>query len=93
MRERSISLGAVLSRECVGVEGVGDGLWHLWFGPIFLGRLQTKVPFSKGETESEIESSKPLSRPQSVTQLLDLLSPQSRLHRPSTPRRVLSRRS
>jgi putative transposase len=35
-----ITLGDVLSRECVALEPIDDGLWHLWFGPIFLGRLR-----------------------------------------------------
>lgn len=35
-----IGLGTVLHHECVGFEPVDDGVWHLWFGPVFLGRLQ-----------------------------------------------------
>jgi len=38
--EKDISLGSVLAGECVGLEPIDDGLWHLWFGPVFLGRLQ-----------------------------------------------------
>jgi len=34
-----VSLTAVLGSECVGLEPLEDGLWHLWFGPVFLGRL------------------------------------------------------
>jgi hypothetical protein len=33
-------LGSVLRREYVGLEPIDDGLWHLWFGPVFLGRLR-----------------------------------------------------
>lgn len=33
-------IGHVLGGECVGMEPVDDGLWHVWFGPIFLGRLR-----------------------------------------------------
>lgn len=38
--ETSVTLGVVLSRECVGLEPHDDGIWHLWFGPVFLGRLR-----------------------------------------------------
>jgi transposase InsO family protein len=40
VREQVIVLSKVLCRECVGLEPIEDGLWHLWFGPIFLGRLR-----------------------------------------------------
>jgi putative transposase len=40
MQDQSVVLGNVLQRECVGVEPIDDGLWHLWFGPVFLGRLR-----------------------------------------------------
>lgn len=39
MRDTSVSLGNVLGRECIALEPIDDGLWHLWFGPVFLGRL------------------------------------------------------
>jgi transposase InsO family protein len=35
-----IVLSNVLNRECVGLEPIDDGLWHVWFGPVFLGRLK-----------------------------------------------------
>lgn len=35
-----VGLGAVLAEECIGMEPIDDGLWHLWFGPIFLGRVR-----------------------------------------------------
>jgi transposase InsO family protein len=35
-----VVLSAVLQSECVGLEPIDDGLWHIWFGPVFLGRLQ-----------------------------------------------------
>jgi len=35
-----ISMSAVLAGECVGLEPIDDGLWHAWFGPIFLGRVR-----------------------------------------------------
>jgi hypothetical protein len=35
-----VKLGDVLIREGVALEPIDDGLWHLWFGPIFLGRLR-----------------------------------------------------
>lgn len=35
-----VTIGTVLVGECVGVEPVDDGCWHLWFGPIFLGRAR-----------------------------------------------------
>lgn len=40
MKEQSVTLSNVLQRECVGLEPLEDGLWHLWFGPIFLGSLR-----------------------------------------------------
>jgi putative transposase len=40
MKEQSVVLSNVLQRECVGLEALEDGLWHLWFGPIFLGTLR-----------------------------------------------------
>jgi transposase InsO family protein len=40
MRDEHVVLSAVLQRECVGLEPIDDGLWHVWFGPIFLGRLR-----------------------------------------------------
>jgi hypothetical protein len=38
--KQSVTLGVVLRHECVGLEPIDDGVWHLWFGPVFLGRLQ-----------------------------------------------------
>lgn len=35
-----VLVGSVLRRECIGLEPIDDGLWHLWFGPVFLGRLR-----------------------------------------------------
>lgn len=35
-----VSLGSVLAHECVGAEPIDDNLWHLWFGPVLLGRLR-----------------------------------------------------
>lgn len=35
-----VVLSNVLYRECIGLEPVDDGAWHLWFGPVFLGRLR-----------------------------------------------------
>lgn len=55
MRDQSISLGSVLRHECVGLEPVDDGLWHLWFGPVFLGRLQ-----ELGRKKYQLEKSKPV---------------------------------
>jgi len=40
MCDQHVVLSSVLHRECVGLEPIDDGLWHLWFGPVFLGRLQ-----------------------------------------------------
>lgn len=36
----SVSLGSVLQAECIGLEPTDDGVWHLWFGPVFLGKLR-----------------------------------------------------
>lgn len=57
MRDQSVSLGSVLERECVGVEPIADGIWHLWFGPVFLGRL-TEL----GRAKFHLEKNKPVSR-------------------------------
>lgn len=47
-------LGAVLGSECIGLEPIDDGLWHGWFGPVFLGKLRElgarKVHFDKNLT-------------------------------------------
>jgi transposase InsO family protein len=48
-------VGAVLNRECVGMEPVQDGIWHLWFGPVFLGRL-TEL----SRTKYHLEKSRPI---------------------------------
>jgi hypothetical protein len=40
MHDQHVVLSAVLQRECVGLEPIEDGFWHVWFGPIFLGRLR-----------------------------------------------------
>jgi hypothetical protein len=51
MNTQSIGIGLVLRGECVGFEPIDDGVWHVWFGPVFLGRLQylgrKKVSFKK----------------------------------------------
>jgi transposase-like protein len=43
-----LCLGRVLATEAVGAEPIADGLWHLWFGPVYLGELREK---RKGENE------------------------------------------
>lgn len=40
LKDVSVVLGAVLYRECVGLEPIDDGLWHAWFGPVFLGKIR-----------------------------------------------------
>lgn len=35
-----VGIGSVLGDEGVGFEPIEDGLWHAWFGPIFLGQLR-----------------------------------------------------
>jgi transposase InsO family protein len=40
MKDQSVVLSNVLQRECVGLEPLEDGLWQLWFGPVFLGTLR-----------------------------------------------------
>ena len=57
MHEKSISLGAVLQRECVGVEAIADGIWHLWFGPVFLGRI-TEL----GRGKLQLNKNRPLAK-------------------------------
>lgn len=37
---KELTLGSVLGRECVGVEPLDDGHWHLWFGPVLLGSIR-----------------------------------------------------
>jgi hypothetical protein len=41
MKDQSVVLSNVLHRECVGLEPLEDGLWQLWFGPVFLGTLRS----------------------------------------------------
>jgi hypothetical protein len=55
IENKEVTLGSVLGRECVGLEPVQDGLWHLWFGPIFLGRLQ-----ALGRKSFHLEKSRPI---------------------------------
>jgi putative transposase len=38
-----IPVGHVLGGEYIGLEAVDDGLWDVYFGPIWLGRLQEDV--------------------------------------------------
>lgn len=51
LHRAELRLGSVLSHECVGLEPIDDGLWHVWFGPVFLGRArelgQQRVHFDK----------------------------------------------
>jgi transposase InsO family protein len=66
MREQSVVLGNALQRECVGLEPIQDGLWHVWFGPVFLGRLrelgqqkydiQKNVPYKTRKREQSLKS-------------------------------------
>jgi hypothetical protein len=55
MCDQAVILSNVLQRECVGLEPIDDGLWHLWFGPIFLGRLQ-----ELGRKKYNLEKSNPV---------------------------------
>jgi hypothetical protein len=50
-------IGLVLHRECVGLEPIDDGFWHVWFGPVFLGRLR-----ELGRKDYHFEKSKPVRR-------------------------------
>ncbi len=55
IRERQVELSNVLYRECVGLEPIDDGLWHLWYGPVFLGRLQ-----ELGRKKYQLDKSQPV---------------------------------
>jgi hypothetical protein len=57
MCDQAVVLSNVLHRECVGLEPIDDGLWHLWFGPIFLGRLQ-----GLGRQKYTFDKSRPVRR-------------------------------
>jgi hypothetical protein len=57
MREQSIVLGAPLARECVGLEPIDDGFWHVWFGPVFLGRLR-----ELGRQKYQLDKNRPIRR-------------------------------
>jgi transposase InsO family protein len=59
LRQQQVSLSNVLARECVGLEPLEDGLWHLWFGPIFLGKLR-----ELGRKGHHFEKSRPIGRNQ-----------------------------
>jgi hypothetical protein len=52
MSGQVLVVGKVLDRECIGLEPIDDDLWHLWFGPIFLGRLR-QVSRSKFHIQKE----------------------------------------
>ena len=52
-----IGIGVALAGECLGLEPINDGLWHLWFGPLFLGRLRElgdhRIHFEKNLPEEK----------------------------------------
>jgi putative transposase len=66
MKDQGVVLSSVLQRECVGLEPIQDGLWHVWFGPVFLGRLrelgrkkydiQKNVPYKTRKREQALKS-------------------------------------
>jgi putative transposase len=49
-----IVIGDVLHRECIGLEPIAEDLWHLWFGPVFLGRMR-QVGRSKFHIHKEVQ--------------------------------------
>jgi hypothetical protein len=57
MSNKDIVLGHVLAQECIGLEPLDDGLWHLWFGPVFLGALR-----EVGRKTFHLEKSRPVLR-------------------------------
>ena len=57
VRDVYVRLGSVLRRECIGLEAITDGIWHLWFGPVFLGRLS-----ALGKKQFHFDRSKPVSK-------------------------------
>jgi hypothetical protein len=42
------SLGTVLAEQVVGLEPIHDGVWQIWFGPIYLGLFRE---LSKGRSD------------------------------------------
>jgi len=52
-----VTLSNVLQRECVGLEPTDDGLWHIWFGPVFLGRLRMI-----GRNKYDLQKNSPISK-------------------------------
>ena len=38
-----VSVGRLLAGKRIGLEEVGEGLWDVWFGPIWLGRLDERL--------------------------------------------------
>jgi hypothetical protein len=54
MSAAMLVIGQVLERECTGLEPIAEDLWHLWFGPIFLGRMR-QVGRSKFHIHKEIQ--------------------------------------
>ena len=52
-RGSEVSVGSPLGRETVGAEPVGDGVWNLWFGPVYLGTLKelggNRIRFDKNQ--------------------------------------------
>jgi putative transposase len=45
-----LQVGGVLRSEVIGIEPIADGVWQLWFGPIYLGLL-TEQPLAKHKLE------------------------------------------
>lgn len=43
-----LSVGRVLAHEVVALEPIRDGIWQVWFGPIYLGMIRQ---LSKGRSE------------------------------------------
>jgi len=68
MRDQPVVLSNVLQSECVGLEPIEEGLWHAWFGPVFLGRLR-EVGRHKYSIQKNIpyKSTKRGQLPESVT--------------------------
>ena len=38
-----VSVTRLLAGKRIGLEEVGEGLWDVWFGPIWLGRLDERL--------------------------------------------------
>jgi len=54
-----INIGHVVKRQAIGVEEIADGIWQIWFGPVYLGLMveegKKKFSFLKNQLPQAAE--------------------------------------